>query len=45
MSLLSTDLVYGPEPSHLVHYMAQCAVAGKIQGRILSDNAKFMPVH
>ena len=30
MSLLSTDLVFGKDPTFLVHYMHQCALAGKI---------------
>lgn len=37
MSILNTDLVYGKDSSHLVHYMHQCALAGKIQGPILSN--------
>lgn len=45
MSILSTDLVYGKDPSHMVHYMHQCALVGKIQGPILSNEAKFKPVH
>ena len=30
MSILNTDLVFGNDASHLVHYMHQCAFAGKI---------------
>ena len=45
MSLLNTDLVYGSDPTHLVHYMHQCAVAGKIQAPFHSESAKFQPVH
>ena len=30
MSILNTDLVYGSDATHLVHYMHQCAFAGKI---------------
>lgn len=45
MSILNTDLVFGSDPSHLVHYMHQCALVGKIQGPILSEDAKFKPVH
>ena len=46
MSILSTDLVYGSDPTHLVHYMHQCAVAGQIPCPfVLSKAAKFMPVH
>ena len=44
MSILNTDLVFGKYPSHLVHYMTQCAFAGKIQGPVISDVAKFKPV-
>ena len=45
MSILNTDLVFGNDPSHLVHYMNQCAMAGKIQASFLSEDAKFKPVH
>jgi len=45
MSLLNTDLVFGKDPTHLVHYMHQCAMAGKIQAPFLSEDAKFKPVH
>ena len=45
MSLLSTDLVFGSDATHLVHYMHQCAFAGKIQESFLSEDAKFKPVH
>ena len=45
MSLLNVDLVYGKDPTHLVHYMHQCAKAGKIQAPFLSESAKFKPVH
>ena len=45
MSLLNVDLVYGKDPTHLVHYMHQCAMAGKIQKPFLSESAKFKPVH
>ena len=45
MSILSTDLVYGSDPTHLVQYMHQCAIAGQIPRPFLSDGAKFMPVH
>lgn len=44
LSLLSTDLVFGSEPSHLVHYMTQCAFAGKIQAPFLADKGSFKPV-
>jgi len=45
MSILSTDLVFGKDPTHLVHYMHQCAMAGKIMKPFLSESAKFKPVH
>jgi len=45
MSVLSSDLVFGKDASHLIHYMHQCAFAGKIQSEFLSDIAKFKPVH
>ena len=44
MSILSTDLVFGAQPSHLVHYMHQCAFAGKIQPAFKSEGASFKPV-
>ena len=45
MSILNSDLVYGSDATHLVHYMHQCAFAGKIQAPFLSDQAMFKPVH
>ena len=45
MSILNTDLVYGSDPTHLVHYMHQCVMAGQIPRPFLSEAAKFMPVH
>lgn len=45
MSVLNTDLVYGSDATHLVHYMHQCAIAGKINAAFHDDSAKFMPVH
>ena len=45
MSILNTDLVFGRDATHLVHYMTQCAFAGKIQAPFLSESAKFRPVH
>lgn len=44
LSLVSTDLVYGENPTHLLHYVAQCVAKGKIDGEFLGD-AKFNPVH
>ena len=45
MSILNTDLVFGKDATHLVHYMTQCVFAGKIQAPFLSEDAKFKPVH
>lgn len=45
LTILNTDLVYGKDPTHLVHYMAQCVLAGGIQKEFFSQNANFMPVH
>lgn len=45
LSILSTDLVYGEDASHMVHFMQQCAMAGKINGNFLSGSATFQPVH
>lgn len=45
LSLLSTDLVYGADPSHLTHYMAQCAMVGQIKASLLTEKACFNPVH
>lgn len=44
MSILNTDLVFGDQPSHMIHYMTQCAFAGKIQQAFTSEAAKFKPV-
>ena len=43
--MLNTDIVTGKDPQHIVHYMTQCAFAGKIQGSLLSEAAKFQPVY
>ena len=46
MSILNTDLVYGSDATHLVHYMHQVAMAGgRIKAPFLSNDAKFKPVH
>lgn len=45
LSILNTDLVFGKDPLYLVHYMAQCALAGRIQREFLLENANFRPVH
>ena len=45
LSILNTDLVYGPDASHLVHYMQQCAMTGKINDAFVSGTtAQFKPV-
>lgn len=44
LAILNTDLVYG-KGSHLLHYMAQCVEAGRIQHTIGSaDGHRFKPV-
>lgn len=54
LQILNTDLIYGPEPTHMVHYMTQCALAGKIPREFLGGKeitntsdatANFKPVH
>jgi len=45
MSLLTTDLVYGSQPSYLFHYMAASAHNGSIMANFKSEAAKFRPVH
>jgi len=45
LSLLSTDLVFGADPAHITHYMAQCAMVGQIKASLLSEKARFSPVH
>jgi hypothetical protein len=44
LSILNTDLVYGNHSSHVVHYMQQCAMVGKIPQAFLTEDAKFKPV-
>lgn len=44
LSIINTDLVFGNDSSHIVHYMQQCAMVGKIQKPFLSENAAFKPV-
>lgn len=45
MSILNTDLVYGNDATHLVHYIAQCVNKGKIQRGFLQDDVHFNPIH
>lgn len=45
LSILNTDLVFGRDPLYMIHYMAQCALAGRIQREFLLENANFRPVH
>ena len=45
MSILGTDLVFGKDATHMVTYMHQSALAGKINKNFLCDEAKFKPVH
>lgn len=47
MTLLRTNITFGPE-SHLVHYLAQCALIGKspYKNLVSPDNSfKFAPIH
>ena len=44
MSILNTDLIFGPDPSHVVHYMQQCAMTSKIQAPFLSQEGNFKPI-
>ena len=44
LSIINTDLVFGEDSSHIVHYMQQCAMVGKIMKPFLSENALFKPV-
>lgn len=45
LTILNTDLVYGKDPSYLVHYLAQCVLAGRIQKEFMYENANFRPIH
>ena len=46
MTLLKTNIAFGPE-SHLVHYLAQCALVGKSPYKnLVADNKyEFAPIH
>ena len=42
MTLLKTNLVFGPQ-SHLIHFLAQCAIVGKAPYKnLVSKDAKFL---
>jgi hypothetical protein len=45
MSILTTDLIYGNQPSYLFHYMAASANSGTIMSNFKSEAAKFRPIH
>jgi hypothetical protein len=45
LTILNTDLIYGNDPTHLVHYMAQCVLAGRIHREFFFTGANFKPVH
>ena len=47
MTILKTNIAFGPE-SHLVHYLAQCALVGKVpyKNLVAKDNKfQFAPIH
>ena len=47
MTILRSNIAFGPE-SHLVHYLAQCALVGKSPYKNLvspDKNFKFAPIH
>ena len=42
MTLLKTNLVFGPQ-SHLIHFLAQCAIVGKAPyANLVSKDNKFL---
>ena len=45
LTILNTDLVYGPRATHLVHFAAQCVAKGSIPKPFLSEKARFNPLH
>jgi len=46
LTILNTDLVYGSDPTHMIHYMAQSVLAGKIPSEFFfTDEANFNPLH
>lgn len=47
MTILRSNLAFGPE-SHLVHYLAQCALVGKAPYKNLIDaksTFQYAPIH
>ena len=48
MTLFKTNLTFGPE-SHLIHFLAQCAIVGKAPYKIFASrdrlNFKYAPIH
>jgi hypothetical protein len=48
MTLFKTNLTFGPE-SHLIHFLAQCALVGKAPYNIFTSrdklNFKYAPIH
>lgn len=46
LTILNTDLVYGKDPTHMVHYIAQCVLAGRIHSEFFFEKeCKFRPIH
>jgi hypothetical protein len=46
LTILNTDLVYGSDPTHLIHYMTQSVLAGRIHKEFMFDKeCKFRPIH
>jgi len=46
LTILNTDLIYGQDPTHMIHFMAQCALAGKIHREFFfTKEANFKPIH
>lgn len=45
MTILNTNLVFGKNSSYVLHYLAQCAMAGKISKKIGGSNVfQYKPV-
>jgi hypothetical protein len=45
LTILNTDLVFGSNPSHLLHFAAQKVAAGTAPECFHSELAKFKPLH
>ena len=45
MTLLSSDIVYSDEPTHLMQYLAQNVNKGSLNPAFMSKDAAFRPVH